>query len=233
MVTYLKKHDVTEDFSAGMYILKCLLFFGIIAAVVCWNRYLDFKARLQPEETREKFIEEARIFYSTVDNMRSKNFDLVGFKKDRTFFKKFAGFFDIDGVCDNYTDPCLWNNMTYKTLDGEITPSFYRTPNIGQFRTKTGALYMLYSYDENDLRVFVDINGINKKPNRFGADVFAFYMDSYSGDLKYMGDAGTPYRNMNLYCNPYTSNKFNGFACPYKAILDKEYFNDTFKVIYK
>ena len=221
-----------DTFSAKAYLFKCFLFFAVVFAVIGWNKYSDFKARLNPEETRNRFFEEAQALGTAVSDMHQRGFDLVGYKKNRQFFKRFAGFFDLEGVCDNYSDPCLWNNMTYKTLDGEITPSYYNTPNVGQFRTKSGALYMLYSYEDNDLRIFVDINGIKQKPNRFGMDVFAFYVDTYSGALRYMGEDGTPYKELNLYCNPYVSNKYNGISCPYKAVLDKDYFIDTFKVVY-
>ena len=164
--------------------------------------------------------------------MHSRNFDFEQNNKSHHFLKKFAGFFDLESVCESYTEPCLWNNLTYKTLDGEITPAYYGTPNIGQFITKSGALYMLYTYGENDLWAFVDINGIRKRPNRFGIDVFLFYIPANTGILRYMGASGTPYQSISLYCNPYVSNKFNGFSCPYKAVLDRNYFEEAIALMY-
>ena len=168
MSYYNKKFEIKDTFSPGWYLLKVALFFAVAFSIIGIHRFYEYNSRLEPVAARERFMEEARDFHNAVENMHHKHFDFSAYKKSRVFFKKFAGFFNLESLCDNYSDACLWNNLTYRTLDGEILPVYYGTPNVGQFRVKSGALYMLYTYGENDLWIFVDGNGINRQPNRFG-----------------------------------------------------------------
>lgn len=232
MVKQVKKIEIEDNFSPKKYILKCIIFFGLIFIAMSWSNIRSSIVKLTPASAKEMFYSEVSNFYTVYKGMMEKDFDFSVYKKNPKFFKKFAGFFNLSSTCSDYTEPCLWNSMTYKTLDGEISPSYFGVPNVGQFITKSGALYMLYAYEDNNLWIFVDVNGIKGKPNRFGVDVFSFYIDSGNPELQYMGAKGTPYKSLNLYCNPYDSNKYNGLACSYKVVLDENYFDDTFKALF-
>lgn len=79
----------------------------------------------------------------------------------------------------------------------------------------------------NKITIGVDINGINKKPNRFGHDFFLFQIQD-NGKLLPMGAPGTTstrwsgdYKN---YCKAGSTNVANGFTCAYRAMSEKDYF---------
>ena len=71
--------------------------------------------------------------------------------------------------------------------------------------------------------ISVDVNGIYKKPNRWGHDLFTFQiMDD--GKLLPMGAEGTKYKSD--YCSLTSSDGSNGIGCTYKALTDKNYFKN-------
>lgn len=81
----------------------------------------------------------------------------------------------------------------------------------------------------NKITIGVDINGINKKPNRFGHDFFLFQIQE-NGKLLPMGAPGTTstrwsgdYRN---YCKSGSSHVANGFTCAYRAMSENDYFKN-------
>jgi len=79
--------------------------------------------------------------------------------------------------------------------------------------------------NNNNTKLFisVDVNGHNKKPNRWGHDLFTFQvMDN--GKLLPMGAEGTAYDER--YCSTTSSNGYNGIGCTYKALTDKDYFKN-------
>ena len=85
---------------------------------------------------------------------------------------------------------------------------------------------MLILIENNSLGIFlsVDVNGIYKKPNRWGHDLFTFQiMDS--GKLLPMGAEGTKY-NSTDYCSATSSNTSNGIGCTYRALTEKDYFKN-------
>ena len=228
------KSDKGSAFTvSGMTVLKQFILFIVIVASILVIAYAPkLKDNPNPTELREQFFAEYGRFYEAYRAMEHRGFLAANLNRTPSFGRKFGGFFDLESLCEDYFDTCLWNNLTYKTLDGEIIPAYLGSPNVGQFRTKSGALYLLYSYG-NEMWIFVDVNGIKKLPNRFGFDIFAFYIGDEDLSLKLMGAEGTPFQTMNLYCNPYTSNKYNGMSCPIKAILDKDFFIDMHKILYK
>lgn len=80
----------------------------------------------------------------------------------------------------------------------------------------------------------VDVNSLNKRPNKAGHDIFVFQiMDS---KLVPLGAPGTYFRNdddhvgidgnlnPDKYCNMTSQSSYNGFTCSMKAISDKDFF---------
>ena len=76
--------------------------------------------------------------------------------------------------------------------------------------------------------IFVDINGISRRPNRLGYDLFTFQLTDEG--LKAMGDNGTEYIGDN-YCSFSTTGSFNGITCANKAKNDPDYFKKVVKAI--
>lgn len=82
----------------------------------------------------------------------------------------------------------------------------------------------------SQLFISVDVNGVNKKPNRLGHDLFMFQIDN-KGSLLPMGVPGTSYYSeTDAYCSPSIISNMNGAGCTYKALNDKNYFNSLPKI---
>lgn len=75
------------------------------------------------------------------------------------------------------------------------------------------------------LLISVDVNGYNKKPNRWGHDLFTFQITS-QGKFLPSGAKGTSYTNKDLYCSTTSSSNINGIGCTYYALTDKDYFKN-------
>ena len=74
------------------------------------------------------------------------------------------------------------------------------------------------------LLISVDVNGYNKKPNRWGHDLFTFQITD-NGKLLPMGAEGTAYDSVNK-CSLTSTSTTNGIGCTYKALTDKDYFKN-------
>ena len=161
---------------------KSVLLLCIISIIASLLSLFFYKYRVDPVQLQSKFFTSYNELSDAYKFMKNKNVDFESIENPISFYKQFAGFFQLEYLCTDFSEPCLWNNFTYKTLDGDIRPVYYGRPNIGQFITRNGALIMLYKED-NSLRIFIDTNGINRKPNRFGLDLFAFYIKDNSNKL--------------------------------------------------
>lgn len=67
--------------------------------------------------------------------------------------------------------------------------------------------------------ITIDINGIKKRPNRWGHDLFTFRIDE-KGKLipSELPDSNYLYGNKNKYCSIISTAKQNGLACTYYAV---------------
>lgn len=71
--------------------------------------------------------------------------------------------------------------------------------------------------------ISIDVNGIKKKPNRWGHDLFTFQILE-NGKLLPMGATGTLFGEE--YCSPLSTDPTNGIGCTYKALTDDDYFKN-------
>lgn len=93
----------------------------------------------------------------------------------------------------------------------------------GQFLLRNG----MAIYIENNLnRIFIsiDVNGMYKKPNLWGHDLFTFQLLD-NGKLLPMGADGTSF-DEDDYCSTTSSSKQNGIACTNKALNDADYWKN-------
>ena len=111
---------------------------------------------------------------------------------------------------------------TYSNLSGKQSSSTLF--DDGQFALKNGMLVMIENSGAGPIYISVDINGINKRPNIWGYDVFTFKLMS-DGKLLPMGMPETGYANNTLYCSKTSTNEFNGVGCTQKALTDKSYWD--------
>ena len=111
----------------------------------------------------------------------------------------------------------------YKTYNNKANVEGMYMDN-GQFMLRNG-MALFIENDNSMIFISVDVNGINKGPNRWGHDLFTFQVTD-DGRLLPMGALGTRYTNMSLYCSPTSSDEQNGIACTEKALRDSKYFKN-------
>ena len=94
----------------------------------------------------------------------------------------------------------------------------------GKFRTLT-EYYMFENQFPELLIITVDVNGIKKKPNIWGHDLFSFQLLK-NGKLIPAGTPNTNFANKDTYCSAGSTHKLNGIGCTYYAITDKSYWKN-------
>lgn len=120
------------------------------------------------------------------------------------------------------------NSNTYQTYNkgNTINLNYF---DDGQFVLNDGTLVLLENEMANgrsNIFLSIDVNGFKHNPNRLGHDLFMFQINS-KGTLIPMGVEGTVYYDVNdRYCSSTSTDRMNGAGCTYKALTDKNYFND-------
>lgn len=117
----------------------------------------------------------------------------------------------------------------YRTYNNQNGINYYLMDD-GQFITSDGTLFLIENSATSTSSVLpiyitVDVNGIKKRPNRWGYDLFTFELTN-SGKLLPMGAEGTHYTDMSKYCSATNTGNTNGIACTYKALTDKNYWKN-------
>ncbi len=117
------------------------------------------------------------------------------------------------------------NSSNYKTYNNKKLKNQYL--DDGQLILPDGSFIMVQNEEkalDGTILISVDVNGIYKKPNRWGHDLFTFQiMDD--GKLLPMGSDGTLFDN-DTYCSGTSSSSINGIACTYRALTEKDYFKN-------
>ena len=72
--------------------------------------------------------------------------------------------------------------------------------------------------------VAIDVNGWQKRPNKWGHDMFMFQIDN-SGRLLPMGADGTSYLAKN-FCSETSTDTRNGYGCTVRAVSEPDYFKN-------
>ena len=159
------------------------------------------------------------------DNFPDKTFIL-------TFKKYFSGFGDCGhSACEvlDKSDPSADDyrlSKRYKTY----SKSRYLENSLfdeGQIMLTDSMFIMVQNSDlkEYGIMISVDVNGLNKLPNAWGHDIFTFAVTD-KGKLLPMGAPGTKFTSMNEYCSASSSHQWNGAACTYRALTEKDYFKN-------
>ena len=120
-------------------------------------------------------------------------------------------------------------NNTYKTFNNKNVVDKYMMDD-GQFITTDGTLFLIensMTSEENTILpiyITVDVNGLKKKPNRWGYDLFTFQLMN-DGKLLPVGAEGTKYTPEQC-CSQTNTGGRNGISCAYRALTDKNYWNE-------
>lgn len=113
--------------------------------------------------------------------------------------------------------------------------NYINTSNAASYYFESGGQFilpdkniMLEVWNNKNLMISVDINGIDKKPNRWGHDLFTFSIDNNTGKLIPNGIAGSFKEQPNAFCFKTGTNneQVNGLTCSYYALTDKDYFKN-------
>ena len=99
--------------------------------------------------------------------------------------------------------------------------SFYL--DDGQYIVSDGMIYFFQEQINSPVLILVDINGLNKKPNKAGVDLFAFEVLE-NCKLTPVGSKDSSYTDLGRYCSKTSWEPENGIACTYQAIYSKDFW---------
>lgn len=149
------------------------------------------------------------------------------------FMNAFRPYFLSFGNCG--TRDCIAatmpNDEGVSVAETDRYKNFNGTSNIGTTLFDDGQMIMadtMIVFIENhvsNILLTVDVNGINKRPNRWGHDLFTFQIDEKTGKLLPMGAPNTSYGS-GTYCSISSNGKYNGIGCTYRALTEKDYFKN-------
>lgn len=211
---------------------------GIVAAMTIPNMVANYKANI----LHTQLVKAYSILQQALQKMQndtgmiinSKNFGgNLANSSSGTFMKNFREYFINLRACKNRD--CLNNTFideegnlqagtqkykTYNNASQYISATFF---DDGQSILTDGMLILIENYT-SEILITIDINGLYQKPNRWGHDLFTFQVDEKTGKLLPMGAPNTRYDQ--TYCSTTSNNTYNGIACTYKALTDKDYFKN-------
>lgn len=151
----------------------------------------------------------------------------------QTDYAQFGGYLKQYAGSDRKVGEIRWGTgdsssfmkETYKTYTGNTASGIF---NDYAFYTSDGNATVFldtgHAHSVPDIFVAIDINNIDNKPNRYGFDLFGFYVDK-KGRLLPFGDQNTAYPE-ERYCIGSSSHSENGLGCTRKAIIDPKYFTN-------
>ena len=220
-------------------VLITLGIIGVVAAITLPNLMIAYKARVLRSQFMKSYslVQQAyKMMEADGIGLSPSDFDFLVTRQIHPFQTAIQPYFTGTTNCrqGSSSSVCLNDISTkgspYLTLSGKnkISWSFF---DDGQFALKDGTLF-LFENPNGGKRVwlFVDINGIQGKPNKAGVDLFVFQLTD--DGLKAMGDEGTEYVG-DTYCaaTGWSGGAYNGMSCTNKAKNDPDYFKKVLKVI--
>lgn len=212
----------------GFTLAEVLITLGIIGIVAALTLPTLIK------QTQGKELEaELKRAYSVIQTALNKmNYDegqtVNGTNyPSRTFMPKFKKYFKLYNDCNSNSCEKSTNDESgmpissrYKTYNNNpLNPSMF---DDGQLISSDGLLILIENFGTS-LYISVDINGQNKKPNRWGHDLFTFQVMN-DGKLLPMGAKGTHHGESR--CSATSKDIYNGMGCTYRALTDKSYFKN-------
>lgn len=212
-------------------------------------------------EASAKFNTAYSILAKSIDDMENAGVSIrpESYTETNSFYKVFKQFHKVAVSCGTFYNTETKNDAVciskrendddssrdkYSTADGE------KQMNIGilddgAFVLQNGMLIMLENSTaaKGNVLITVDINGKNKRPNRWGHDVFTFQLtnrglfpygapettETILDDVKARDNtAGT---EKDTFCNLKENNigELNGITCAFRALSDADYFKRIYK----
>lgn len=225
-------------------VLITLGIIGVVAAMtlpalITRNQNKALEASLKKNYS---IILQAFDMYQADNGYRLKASDVntIGCKNTKMCLKtRISSYFKILRDCGyggNVSTACI----PYKgndNIDDESNSKIYKSFNNtkisnlsyfddGQFVLSDGSLILIENPTGLErVYITVDVNGYLKNPNRWGHDLFTFQLMN-DGRILPMGAPDTTFTDKNTYCSATSSDQYNGIACTYYALSDKNYFNN-------
>lgn len=215
---------------------EVLITLGIIGVVAA----LTLPALINQKQTKELQVGLEKGY-----SMLGQLVQMVNYGEGQTFNHQNYPWKTTAAVIDKYlvsVKACEQSCMIYKGNDkddegNDIQESYsfgdYKTYNKkasvrgnyfddAQFLLRNGMT--IFVEDAEFLAISVDVNGMYKGPNLWGHDLFTFKVTD-NGKLIPFGAEGTGYSS-GEFCSASSSSKYNGIACAYKALTEKDYFKN-------
>ncbi|MBQ8459291.1 type II secretion system protein [bacterium] len=221
--------------SAGFTLAEVLITIGIIgvvAALTIPGLINNYKAH----RLHTQFLKSYSTIQQAFKQMEADDVSLDPTTyRNSSFYKTFMSYLNAPFNCrDNETSkqylPCYPFNNTAEGYKNLTNTSVIKNTlfDDGQIALQDGTLLAFENPSNSGyILVFTDLNGYNNLPNKLGYNLFAFqFLD---GELKTMGDKGTNYTDLSIYCDKNSQDKLNGIACAYKAKNDPDYFKSVVK----
>lgn len=156
---------------------------------------------------------------------------------DKQFAPVFKTYLKMLNSCGklNCSSSDIDPSKIYKTYNKKNSP-YNDWFNEGQAILADGMFIMINNYTvrEHGIIISVDVNGINKKPNALGHDVFSFEiygqkvipLGSPAQKVGSAGDDDIWFNSEGFPCSIDSSDKNNGMGCTYRALNEKDYFKN-------
>ena len=143
-------------------------------------------------------------------------------------FKKCTGYNSENG-CPNTNNSNFCNFMleNYKTYNGKNPRLCIGNDGLANTIDNTSIFFdSAGATDPNygSLLVVIDVNGWQKKPNKYGHDTFLFQINE-EGKVLPMGANGTIWSD-EKYCSKTSNDMANGYGCTAKALSSGNYFTN-------
>lgn len=215
-------------------VLITLGIIGIVAAITLPALVANYKGNILKTQLQKSYS----VIHNALQMMNNEQGMIANASSypQRTFINTYKKYLLVAVNCNSDEcesryeenedgDSVMTNNSSnYKTFNNKKLKNYYL--DDGQVILPDGSLIMVQNENttlDGTILISVDVNGIYKKPNRWGHDLFTFQiMDD--GKLLPMGAEGTKYKSD--YCSLTSSDGSNGIGCTYKALTDKNYFKN-------
>ena len=208
-------------------VLITLVIIGIIASITVPVIFANYQNQAIKSSLKKNYsvLKQALDKYQVENGERITSSDLGQHTLKTILMKYLNVMFDCGYGSTDVENSCIKNygadeksSKTYKTYSGiQIDLSKF---DDGQFVLNDGSLILLENGSSVRTYISVDVNGIGKKPNRLGKDLFMFQIMN-NGELLPMGAKGTDYYSENNeYCASTSSNTMNGAGCTINVLTE-------------
>ena len=224
--------------NSGFTLAEVLITLGIIGVIAAMTLPAVIN-KTRGKELEAQYKKAYSILTQTVNRLNADQGFIANFDSYQActndFAEKFNKYFIkyVDcgrNGCSTYYDADTYLTK-YKTYNGRNGAANWF--DDGQFIIADSMFLSINHCNRgNKILIGVDINGMSKRPNRYGQDFFIFQITD-DGKLLPMGAKGTvmggagwnsAIHSADTLCSDTSGSVVNGFTCAYKASTDSKFF---------